>query len=110
MNPPLCPETGKPMQRGVSPVTLEYQGVQLTVEMPGWYSEASDEGIHTGEDLEVSDKALRQIKAIIEDRKRRRYRTLAEPVANRALGSAFAMMRYDPKEYPPRPLRTRAAA
>jgi len=31
--------------------------------MPGWYCEANDEGIHTGEDMKVSDRKLNRLKA-----------------------------------------------
>ena len=31
--------------------------------MPGWYCDASDESIHTGEDMKVSDRALNRLKA-----------------------------------------------
>ena len=31
--------------------------------MPGWYCEESDESIHTGEDMKMSDRALNRLKA-----------------------------------------------
>ncbi len=46
------------MQRGVRPMTLEYKSASTTFDMPGWYCEKSDESIHTGEDMKVSDRAL----------------------------------------------------
>ena len=51
------------MQRGVRPLTLSYKGESITVDMPGWYSDASDEGILTGIDMKVSDRALNRLKA-----------------------------------------------
>jgi HTH-type transcriptional regulator/antitoxin MqsA len=60
---PVCPTTGVPMQRGVRPLTLTYKGESITVDMPGWYSDASDEGILTGIDMKVSDRALNRLKA-----------------------------------------------
>jgi len=54
------------MQRGVRPMTLEYKGAHMTFDMPGWYCEASDESIHTGEDMKVSDRALNRLKAVTE--------------------------------------------
>ena len=66
MNSPVCPETGAPMQRGVRPMTLEYKGARTTFDMPGWYCDASDESIHTGEDMKVSDRALNRLKAMTE--------------------------------------------
>lgn len=63
MADPVCPVTGTPMQRGVQPVTLTYKGASLTIDMPGWYCEASGESTHTGEDMKVSDCALSRLKA-----------------------------------------------
>jgi HTH-type transcriptional regulator/antitoxin MqsA len=34
----------------------------MTVDMPGWYREGSDEGVHSGIDMQVSDAALKQLK------------------------------------------------
>lgn len=63
MENPRCPETGAPMERGIKPLILTYKGKSITFDMPGWYCEASDEGIHTGEDMKVSDRALNRLKA-----------------------------------------------
>ncbi len=63
MNKPLCPETGKPMKRAIKPVTLEYKGESITFDMPGWYCDSSDQSIHTGVDMRVSDRALNALKA-----------------------------------------------
>jgi HTH-type transcriptional regulator/antitoxin MqsA len=51
------------MRRGVRPMTLEYNGARMTFYMPGWYCHASDESIHGGEDMNVSDRALNRLKA-----------------------------------------------
>jgi HTH-type transcriptional regulator/antitoxin MqsA len=51
------------MQRGVRPITITYKGHSVTVDMPGWYSDQSDEGILTGEDMKISDRALNRLKA-----------------------------------------------
>jgi len=63
MNNPVCPETGAPMFRGVRPITLTYKEQRLTFDMPGWYCDESDESIHTGEDMKVSDRMLNLLKA-----------------------------------------------
>lgn len=60
---PICPETGQPMERGVRPLKLTYKDQVITVEMPGWYGEGSSEGLHTHEDMKVSDRALNLLKA-----------------------------------------------
>ena len=63
MTNPVCPETGAPMYRGVRPMTLTYKGESLTYDMPGWYCDQSDESIHTGEDMKISDRKLNLLKA-----------------------------------------------
>lgn len=76
MDSPTCPVTGEPMMRGVRPMTISYKGHSATFDMPGWYCEASDESIHTGEDMKVSDRELNRLKAKVEgllDPERVRY-------------------------------------
>lgn len=63
MTDPVCPKTGAPMHRSVRPLVLAYKGESLTVDMPGWYCDASNESIHTGADMRVSDRALNCLKA-----------------------------------------------
>ncbi len=78
MSNPVCPETGAPMHRGVRPITLTYKGKSITFDMPGWYCDQSDESIHTGEDMKVSDRMLNLLKArsegLLEPEKIRRIR------------------------------------
>jgi HTH-type transcriptional regulator/antitoxin MqsA len=47
-------------------MALTYCGETLTFDMPGWYCDQSDESIHTGEDMKVSDRALNRVKARVE--------------------------------------------
>ena len=63
MTNPVCPETGAPMYRGVRPMTLTYKSESITFDMPGWYCDQSEESIHTGEDMKVSDRMLNRLKA-----------------------------------------------
>lgn len=63
MDNPVCPETGAPMHRGVRPMTLTYKDESITFDMPGWYCDQSDESIHTGSDMKVSDRILNRLKA-----------------------------------------------
>jgi HTH-type transcriptional regulator/antitoxin MqsA len=51
------------MYRDTRPLTLTYKGQTITIDMPGWYCDASTESIHTGEDMKVSDRALNRLKA-----------------------------------------------
>ena len=59
---PECPKTGAPMHRGVRPMTLTYKEQSITFDMPGWYCDESDESIHTGKDMKVSDRMLNRLK------------------------------------------------
>jgi HTH-type transcriptional regulator/antitoxin MqsA len=63
MDERICPETGAVMVRGTRPVTLAYKGRSITVDMPGWYAEGIEDGIHDGNDMKVSDRALHRLKA-----------------------------------------------
>ncbi|MGA7577631.1 MAG: type II toxin-antitoxin system MqsA family antitoxin [Desulfobaccales bacterium] len=60
---PECPKTGAPLHRGVRPMTLTYKEQSITFDMPGWYCDESDESIHTGNDMKVSDRMLNRLKA-----------------------------------------------
>jgi len=60
---PECPKTGAPMHRNVRPMTLTYKEESITFDMPGWYCDESDESIHTGKDMKVSDRMLHRLKA-----------------------------------------------
>ena len=63
---PVCPKTGAPMRRGMRPMTLTYKGESITFDLPGWYCDESDESIHAGKDMKVSDRMLNRLKAISE--------------------------------------------
>jgi HTH-type transcriptional regulator / antitoxin MqsA len=66
MTDPVCPATGAPMHRGVKPMTLSYRGQSITLDLPGWYCDQSNESIHTSDDMKISDLALKQLNARIE--------------------------------------------
>jgi HTH-type transcriptional regulator/antitoxin MqsA len=51
------------MHRDVRTMTLTYKGEKITFDMPGWYCDQSDESIHTGADMKVSDRMLNLLKA-----------------------------------------------
>ena len=65
---PVCPETGESMFRDTRLMTITYKGETSTFTMPGWYCHASDESIHDGSDMKVSDRALTDLKARVEGR------------------------------------------
>jgi HTH-type transcriptional regulator/antitoxin MqsA len=51
------------MCRDARPMTLTYKGESITLDMPGWYCDASGESIHTGQDMKVSELTLNRLKA-----------------------------------------------
>jgi HTH-type transcriptional regulator/antitoxin MqsA len=113
------------MRRDARPMTLTYKGRSITFDMPGWYCDASDQSIHTGEDMKVSDRMLNLLKArsegLIEPEGIRRIRKklrLSQTAAgeligggprafqkyeagdllpSRAISSALALLDNDPK-------------
>ncbi|SCB38929.1 type II toxin-antitoxin system MqsA family antitoxin [Rhizobium hainanense] len=62
----VSPETGEMLHRGVRPFVVTYKGKSLTVELPGYYPENGDDGVHVGDDMSVTDAALRTLKEEIE--------------------------------------------
>ena len=60
------PETGETLHRGVRPFMVAYKGKSITVELPGYYPESGDDGVHVGDDMAVTDAALRALKEEVE--------------------------------------------
>ena len=57
-----CPETGEPLHRDVRPFTITYKGQSITVDLPGWYPQGDGDGVLVGDDMAVTDLALRDLK------------------------------------------------
>ena len=55
------------MVRDTRALRLLYKDRSTTVDMPGWYCDASEESIHSREDMKVSDSALMVLKAEVEN-------------------------------------------
>lgn len=62
----VSPETGEILHRDVRPFIVTYKGKSTTVDLPGYYPENGDDGVHVGEDMEVTDAALRTLKEEVE--------------------------------------------
>jgi len=60
------PETGETLRRDVRPFVVTYKGKMITVELSGYYPESGDEGVHVGNDMAVTDLALRALKEQID--------------------------------------------
>ena len=93
MSNPVCPETGAAMYRDSRSMTLTYRGESITFDMPGWYCDQSDESIHTGQDMKVSDRMLNRLKASVERltdpeeiRRIRKKLKLTQEIAGRLIG------------------------
>jgi HTH-type transcriptional regulator/antitoxin MqsA len=50
------------MIRGTRSITIKYKDRSARIQMPGWYGDDAEDGIHTGEDMKVSDAALLRLK------------------------------------------------
>lgn len=87
MGDPVCPETGAPMHRDTQPMKIVYKDESATVDMPGWYCDVSEESIHDGSDMKVSDSALTALKAKVEGR--------LEPQAVRRIGKKLGLSQKD---------------
>ena len=61
-----CHDCGMAMVMGVRPMTINYQGLSATFDMPGWYC-VCGEGVVMGKDMEVSDRYLNLLKAQVEN-------------------------------------------
>lgn len=106
MADPVCPRTGFPMRRDVRPMTIAYKGVSKTFDMPGWYCDASQESIHTSEDMKVSDRELTKLRAQVEGllkpdeiRRVRKKLKLSQREAGRLIGGGpNAFQKYESGE------------
>jgi HTH-type transcriptional regulator / antitoxin MqsA len=58
----FAPETGEMLTRDVRPFVVTYKGESITVDRPGYYSASNDEGVLIGDDMRVTDEALRILK------------------------------------------------
>ena len=62
----VSPETSEVLRRDVRPFVVTYKGKSRTVDLPGYYPENGDDGVHVGDDMEVTDAALRALKEEVE--------------------------------------------
>jgi HTH-type transcriptional regulator / antitoxin MqsA len=60
----IHPETGEKLTRDVRPFVVRYRDRQRVVDLPGWYpAKKGGEGLVVGDDMEVVDHALVELKA-----------------------------------------------
>jgi HTH-type transcriptional regulator/antitoxin MqsA len=65
-NTMVSPQTGETLRRGVRPFVVAYKGKSVTVQLPGYYPDEGNDGIHVGDDMAVTDMALRVLKEEVE--------------------------------------------
>lgn len=58
----ISPESGDTPYRGVRPFAVSYKDRSVTVDLPGYDPENGDEGVRVGDDMAVTDAALRKLK------------------------------------------------
>ena len=63
-----CPECGHCLVRDEArPFTIHYKGLSATFPMPGFYCARCGESVHTGKDMDVSDRNFNLLKAQAEN-------------------------------------------
>ncbi|GGG16655.1 MULTISPECIES: type II toxin-antitoxin system MqsA family antitoxin [Rhizobium] len=62
----VSPKTGEVLRRDVRPFIVSYKGRSKTVDLPGYYRAKEDDGVHVGDDMNVTDIALRALKEDVE--------------------------------------------
>ncbi len=58
------PDTGEILRRDVRPFTVCYRGQSRMVDLPGYYPAGDGESVHVGDDMAVTDAALRELKEL----------------------------------------------
>ncbi|MBP2293046.1 type II toxin-antitoxin system MqsA family antitoxin [Azospirillum rugosum] len=104
-----CPETGRTLRRDVRPFTVAYKGFSKTVDLPGYYPEDDGESVHVGDDMAVTDEALRTLKEEVDRipsqhtvRRIRKKLGLSQREASRILGGGpNAFEKYERGEVEP---------
>lgn len=66
----IHPLTGEQLVRAVRPFVVEYKGLSRTVALPGWYPDGEGDGVVLGEDMASADRALAELKAEADGRRR----------------------------------------
>jgi HTH-type transcriptional regulator/antitoxin MqsA len=98
------PTTGKTLRRDVRPQVVSFGSMSRAVETPGWYPDDDSDSIHSGADLEESDRAFQDLKAAYAAhvRKVRKKLNLTQEEAGRIIGGGRrAFQKYESGATPP---------
>lgn len=82
----VSPLDGRLLERGVRRHTIAFGGKSVDIDLPGYYPEGDDEGIHTAEDMKVSDAAVLRIREELAQEKAARKAVRTGKTASEAKG------------------------
>jgi HTH-type transcriptional regulator/antitoxin MqsA len=105
----ICPLDGTVMRREERPLTLTYKNESAAFNMPGWYCPECGEGIHSGEDMKISDRMLNSLKALCDGllrpeeirRIRKKLHLTQETAGNIIGGGRRAFQKYEASDLVP---------
>ena len=100
----IHPETGKTLKRDVRPMLVQYGSMSREVQLPGWYPDDDDDGIHNGVDLKVADEAFAELRKAYAAhvRKVRLSLNLTQEEAGEIIGGGKrAFQKYESGKAPP---------
>lgn len=100
----IHPETGKTLKRDVRPMLVQYGSMSREAQLPGWYPDDDDEGIHSGADLKAADEAFAELRKAYAAhvRKVRLSLNLTQEEAGEIIGGGKrAFQKYESGKAPP---------
>lgn len=100
----IHPETGKTLRRDTRPQTVKFGSMSRVVDVPGWYPDDDSDSIHSGVDLDESDRVFLELKAAYASHVRevRKRLKLTQEEAGRLIGGGRrAFQRYESGAVPP---------
>lgn len=100
----IHPETGKVLRRGVRLQVVAFGSMTRTVDVPGWYPDDDSDSVHTGLDLEESDRVFQALKSeyAAHVRRVRKRLKLTQEEAGRIIGGGRrAFQKYESGTTPP---------
>jgi HTH-type transcriptional regulator/antitoxin MqsA len=100
----IHPETGKILRRDTRPQTVKFGSMTRVVDVPGWYPDDDSDSIHSGIDLDESDRVFLELKAAYAAhvrQVRKRLKLTQEEAGKLIGGGRRAFQRYESGAVPP---------
>ena len=100
----IHPETGEVLRRDTRQWTVSFGSLARAVDVPGWYPDGDGDSIHSGIDLEESDRVFQELKTAYAAhvRKVRKQLGLTQEEAGRLIGGGpRAFQKYESGATPP---------